>query len=313
MCNKLNNITSSTKVTVKEVCTFITNNSYIEEVTQFTTSFTLIEPSKFFQIYFSNSKQESKEELKIIDLTLTELDKLKSIFNHKNPKVEIPVTNEQKEILSQFINLEELHNEFNILKAHFKMENIDTEQIENSLFESYVEKLIKENEEIKIDNNTNFAKQEALFDTNFEKLKLNITITTELNAEYDIKIFLIEDEVPEKLIREVKNIKGKNNETINIMKDTSFPYKFERNQQIKISIDKLINRLVENKIMQIPIGTLMVNKNANQSIFSNELININCEEDELSKGRLITLNFQANGSNFDREKNLKVLYLQWNL
>ena len=66
MCNKLNNITSSTKVTVKEVCTFITNNSYIEEVTQFTTSFTLIEPSKFFQIYFSNSKQESKEELKII-------------------------------------------------------------------------------------------------------------------------------------------------------------------------------------------------------------------------------------------------------
>ena len=306
MCNKLNNITSSTKVTVKEVCTFITNNSYIEEVTQFTTSFTLIEPSKFFQIYFSNSKQESKEELKIIDLTLTELDKLKSIFNHKNPKVEIPVTNEQKEILSQFINLEELHNEFNILKAHFKMENIDTEQIENSLFESYVEKLIKENEEIKIDNNTNFAKQEALFDTNFEKLKLNITITTELNAEYDIKIFLIEDEVPEKLIREVKNIKGKNNETINIMKDTSFPYKFERNQQIKISIDKLINRLVENKIMQIPIGTLMVNKNANQSIFSNELININCEEDELSKGRLITLNFQANGSNFDREK--KIFY-----
>ena len=50
----------------------------------------------------------------------------------------------------------------------------------------------------------------------------------------------------------------------------------------------------------------MVNKNANQSIFSNELININCEEDELSKGRLITLNFQANGSNFDREK--KIFY-----
>ena len=50
----------------------------------------------------------------------------------------------------------------------------------------------------------------------------------------------------------------------------------------------------------------MVNKDSKQSIFSNELININCEEDELSKGRLVTLNFQANGNNFDKEK--KVFY-----
>ena len=306
MFKKLSNVTTSTKVTVNQICTFTQNNSYIEEVIQYSTTFTLIEPSKFFQIYLSNSKQKSGEELKVINLTMNKLDELKNIFNNTNPKKEIPVTDEQKEILSQFMDLEELHNEFNILKALFKIENKNTEQIENSLFVSYVEKLIVEDKEIKIDN-TNIAKQEALFDTNFEKLNLNVTITIEKNAEYDVKIFLIEDEEPEKLIREVKNIRGENNEKINIMKDTSFPYKFEKNQQIKISIDKYINGLfTENKKIQIPIGTLMINKDSKQSIFKNELININCEEDELSKGRLITLNFNANGNNFDREQ--KVFY-----
>ncbi len=306
MFNKLNNITSSKKVKVKEICTFTKKYPHIEKVFEYSSSFTIIEPSKFFQIYLLNSKEKSKEELKVIELTLNKLDELKSIFDNTNPNKEIPVTNEQKEILSKFKDLEELHNEFNILKTHFKIENKDTEQIENSLFVSYIEKLIIEDKEIIIDN-TNITKQEALFDTNFEKLNLNITITTEENALYEIKIFLIEDEEPEKLLREVKNIIGKNNDIIYIMKDTSFPYKFERNQNIKISIDKFINGLlIENKIIQFPIGTLMINKNSKESIFSNELINIKCEEDELSKGRLVTLNFKANGNNFDKEK--KVFY-----
>ncbi len=306
MFNKLNNITSNLKIKINEICIFTKNNPNIEEVFEYSSSLTVIEPSKFFQIYLSLSKKKCKEELKVIELTLNKLDELKIIFDNTNPNKEIPVTDEQKEILSTFKDLEELHNEFNILKVHFKIENKNTEQIENSLFVSYIEKLIIEDKEIKVDN-TNIAKQEALFDTNFEKLNLNITITIEENAIYEVKIFLIEDEEPEKLLREVKNIRGKNNDKINIMKDTSFPYKFERNQQIKISIDKFINGLLsENKIIQIPIGTLMVNKNSKQSIFSNELINIKCEEDELSKGRLVTLNFQANGNNFDKEK--KVFY-----
>ncbi len=304
MYNQLTMITSSTKVSVKQICTFTENNSYIEEVFNFSTTFTLIEPSKFFQIYFSNSKEKSKEELKVIDLTLKKLDELKSIINNTNPKKVIPVTDEQKEILSLFSDLEELHKEFNVLKALFEIEK-DTEQIENSLFQSYVEKLIEEDKEIKIDG-TNVAKQEALFDTNFEKLKLNITITTEINAEYEVKVFLLEDEESEKLIREVKNIKGENNKKINIMKDTTFPYKFEKNQQLKILIDKLINGLTEKRIIQNPIGSLLVNKNSKESIFSKELININCEEDELSKGRLVTLNFKAKEKNFDQEQ--KVFY-----
>ena len=304
MYNQLIMITSSTKVSVKQICTFTENNSYIEEVFNFSTTFTLIEPSKFFQIYFSHSKEKSKEELKVIDLTLNKLDELKSIINNTNPKKIIPVTDEQKEILSLFSDLEELHKEFNILKALFEIEK-DTEQIENSLFQSYVEKLIEEDKEIKIDD-TNVAKQEALFDTNFEKLKLNITITTEINAEYEVKVFLLEDEESEKLIRQVKNIKGENNKKINIMKDTTFPYKFEKNQQLKILIDKLINGLTEKKIIQNPIGSLLVNKNSKQSIFTKELININCEEDELSKGRLVTLNFKAKENNFDQEQ--KVFY-----
>ena len=304
MYNQLIMITSSTKVSVKQICTFTENNSYIEEVFNFSTTFTLIEPSKFFQIYFSHSKEKSKEELKVIDLTLNKLDELKSIINNTNQKKKIPVTDEQKEILSLFSDLEELHKEFNILKALFEIEK-DTEQIENSLFQSYVEKLIEEDKEIKIDD-TNVAKQEALFDTNFEKLKLNITITTEINAEYEVKVFLLEDEESEKLIRQVKNIKGENNKKINIMKDTTFPYKFEKNQQLKILIDKLINGLTEKKIIQNPIGSLLVNKNSKQSIFTKELININCEEDELSKGRLVTLNFKAKENNFDQEQ--KVFY-----
>ena len=304
MYNQLIMITSSTKVSVKQICTFTENNSYIEEVFNFSTTFTLIEPSKFFQIYFSHSKEKSKEELKVIDLTLNKLDELKNIINNTNPKKVIPVTDEQKEILSLFSDLEELHKEFNILKALFEIEK-DTEQIENSLFQSYVEKLIEEDKEIKIDD-TNVAKQEALFDTNFEKLKLNITITTEINAEYEVKVFLLEDEESEKLIRQVKNIKGENNKKINIMKDTTFPYKFEKNQRLKILIDKSINGLTEKKIIQNPIGSLLVNKNSKQSIFSKELININCEEDELSKGRLVTLNFKAKENNFDQEQ--KVFY-----
>ena len=45
------------------------------------------------------------------------------------------------------------------------------EQIENSLFVLYIEKLIIEEKEIKVEK-IKIAKQKALFDTNFEKIKL---------------------------------------------------------------------------------------------------------------------------------------------
>ena len=45
------------------------------------------------------------------------------------------------------------------------------EQIENSWFVLYIEKLIIEEKEIKIEK-IKIAKQKALFDTNFEKIKL---------------------------------------------------------------------------------------------------------------------------------------------
>ena len=140
------------------------------------------------------------------------------------------------------------------------MEEVNTEQIENSIHYKYIEKLVDEEKTIEI-TKENITKEESLFDTNLEKLTLNVSISTESNSEYDGAISL-KDENSNQLIREIKKFKGEDNKLFNLTKDTPFSYKFESNQQIQILINKYRNGLlIEKKTIETPISSLMVKKN----------------------------------------------------
>ena len=297
---ELMRIIGNPKLKLKEFCLFSKNYPNIIDDYKHNDTLKALLNSKIFNFYFSSLKNKSKSISEVIENTKKKLEEYKSIFTSedvKHPKL----SKEQEEIITQFTNLEEMHQDFVIIKKFLKMEEVNTEQIENSIHYKYIEKLVDEEKTIEITKD-NITKQESLFDTNLEKLTLNVSISTESNSEYDGAISL-KDENSNQLIREIKKFKGEDNKLFNLTKDTPFSYKFESNQQIQISINKYRNGLlIEKKTIETPISSLMVKKNSSEKLFNKEDININCQEDELFKDKLVTLNLQVPFGNNKDEK-----------
>ena len=299
---ELMRIIGNPKLKLKEFCLFSKNYPNIIDDYKHNDTLKALLNSKIFNFYFSSLKNKSKSISEVIENTKKKLEEYKSIFTSedvKHPKL----SKEQEEIITQFTNLEELHQDFAIIKNFLKMEEVNTEQIENSIHYKYIEKLVDEEKTIEI-TKENITKEESLFDTNLEKLTLNVSISTESNSEYDGAISL-KDENSNQLIREIKKFKGEDNKLFNLTKDTPFSYKFESNQQIQILINKYRNGLlIEKKTIETPISSLMVKKNSSEKLFNKEDININCQEDELFKDKLITLNLQVPLGNDNKDEKL---------
>lgn len=300
--SELMRIIANPKLKLKEFCLFSKNYPNIMDDYKHNDTLKALLNSKIFNFYFSSLKNKSKSISEVIENTKNKLGEYKSIFTSedvKHPKL----SKEQEEIITQFTNLEEMHQDFTIIKKFLKMEEVNTEQIENSIHYKYIEKLVDEEKTIEITKD-NVTKEESLFDTNLEKLTLNVSISTESNSEYDGAISL-KDENSNQLIREIKKFKGENNKLFNLTKDTPFSYKFESNQQIQISINKYRNGLlIEKKTIETPISSLMVKKNSKEKLFNKEDLNINCQEDELFKEKLITLNLQVPFGNDKKDEKL---------
>ena len=299
---ELMRIIGNPKLKLKEFCLFSKNYPNIIDDFKHNDTLKALLNSKIFNFYFSSLKKKSKSISEVIENTKNKLDEYKSIFTSEDVK-HPNLSKEQEEIITQFTNLEEMHQDFAIIKKFLKMEEVNTEQIENSIHYKYIEKLVDEEKTIEITKD-NVTKEESLFDTNLEKLTLNVSISTESNSEYDGAISL-KDENSNQLIREIKKFKGEDNKLFNLTKDTPFSYKFESNQQIQISINKYRNGLlIEKKTIETPISSLMVKKNSSEKLFNKEDININCQEDELFKDKLVTLNLQVPFGNEKKDEKL---------
>ena len=299
---ELMRIIGNPKLKLKEFCLFSKNYPNIIDDFKHNDTLKALLNSKIFNFYFSSLKKKSKSISEVIENTKNKLDEYKSIFTSEDVK-HPNLSKEQEKIITQFTNLEEMHQDFAIIKKFLKMEEVNTEQIENSIHYKYIEKLVDEEKTIEITKD-NVTKEESLFDTNLEKLTLNVSISTENNSEYDGSISL-KDENSNQLIREIKKFKGEDNKLFNLTKDTPFSYKFESNQQIQISINKYRNGLlIEKKTIETPISSLMVKKNSSEKLFNKEDININCQEDELFKDKLVTLNLQVPFGNEKKDEKL---------